>query len=457
MGSAAKGRRNVAPAILVLVTLALALPAHAEVARFGPFTVDSDRPGVIHLSGAIALNTAEAFREALAEFPDLAILTLDSEGGATFVAAAIGAEVSRHGLATAVLAGDGCFSACPLIFFAGESRLAIGPLGVHQISFQRGASLSPEDVQYGVSRYIEVLVSLDLHPEIILAALGTGPDDMHVFSRVEVAEWGIERDPDAVLALLELDPPPARDAAIAEIEDAFAALLADEAGLRARVEADVDPLSEEVWAALRTVLAAALLDPASGERLLSAFEANGLTLDAVLAEDNPDFDWFLSWFESNLTIDGFLRLSTADHEWYLGYTRAVFDWLEAERPEACTDPDILLDPAMSVAYVGSLGAEGRKDYVARMLRAIDAAYSAREPEFPSNDTRRFTAENAVAEAIMRVATEHPRGAELMAPDPGSPIDLCLVTQLTVEAIDSLPADIRADALLLLLEPVPYAM
>ncbi|MCW5696719.1 MAG: hypothetical protein KIS96_08295 [Bauldia sp.] len=188
--------------------LLAALPAQAEITRFGPFAVDSDEPQIIHLAGDIGIDAARAFRAALEAFPDLSVVTLDSNGGATFVAAAIGVEVGRRGMSTAVLSGDGCYSACPLIFFAGESRAALGAIGVHQISFPRGVPLAPEDVQFGVARYLEVLIRLDLHPEVILAAIGTPPDRMHVFTRAEIEEWGIEHEPEIALALLGWAPVP---------------------------------------------------------------------------------------------------------------------------------------------------------------------------------------------------------------------------------------------------------
>ncbi|MEF2555373.1 hypothetical protein VQ044_03665 [Aurantimonas sp. C2-5-R2] len=116
---------------LVLLT---ALPADAEVQRFGPFSIDNSRPNVISLSGDIDAGSALNFRRALAATPDAELLVLNSPGGLVAMGLLIADDVYQRKMATMIPAGSGCYSSCALIFLAGDERQVDGELGVHQIT-----------------------------------------------------------------------------------------------------------------------------------------------------------------------------------------------------------------------------------------------------------------------------------------------------------------------------------
>jgi ATP-dependent protease ClpP protease subunit len=161
------------------------------------FQLPADDPDAIVLNAEITAGSPAEFKQALAKRPDARVLILNSEGGDVEGALVIAREVRRLGLKTYVPAGDGCYSACAYIFFAGENRIAKGELGVHQIS-QDVADIAAAQAVLG-----DVLDALDefgVKHQVISNMLRTKPEDMYVFSDKEIAEFDINRGPPIAVA-----------------------------------------------------------------------------------------------------------------------------------------------------------------------------------------------------------------------------------------------------------------
>ncbi|KQR79432.1 hypothetical protein ASG03_12090 [Rhizobium sp. Leaf341] len=111
-------------------------------------------------------------------------------------------DIHQRRLATYIPKESKCFSACSFVFLAGDERKVDGALGVHQIS-----SESPDLVgaQLAISDIIEMLNRFGTPMDVMHIMFKTPPDDMHVFSQGEVAEYklnrtsGLEKPPTAIV------------------------------------------------------------------------------------------------------------------------------------------------------------------------------------------------------------------------------------------------------------------
>ncbi len=158
--------------------------------RFGPFAVDDTNPGVIVLDGDIDVNSGLNFRRALQAAPTAKLVTLNSPGGSVQMGLLIADDIHERKLATYIPKESKCFSACSFVFLAGNERKVDGALGVHQIS-----SDTPDLVgaQLAISDIIEVLNRFETPMDVMHIMFKTPPDDMHVFSQEEVAQYKLNR------------------------------------------------------------------------------------------------------------------------------------------------------------------------------------------------------------------------------------------------------------------------
>jgi len=154
------------------------------------FELPADEPDVISLSAEITPTTPSDLDRALEARPDAHTLVLNSPGGAVDSALVVAQEVRRRGMRTYVPDGMGCYSACAYIFFAGQNRIADGELGVHQIS-QDVADIVMTQITIG--DILDALDEFGVQHQVISYMLRTPPEDMYVFSRLEVSELGINR------------------------------------------------------------------------------------------------------------------------------------------------------------------------------------------------------------------------------------------------------------------------
>ncbi|KKX26751.1 hypothetical protein YH62_23760 [Rhizobium sp. LC145] len=99
-------------------------------------------------------------------------------------------DIHQRKLATYISKESKCFSACSFVFLAGAERKVDGALGVHQIS-----SDSPDLVgaQLAISDIIEVLNRFGTPIDVMHIMFKTPPNDMHVFSQEEVAQYKLNR------------------------------------------------------------------------------------------------------------------------------------------------------------------------------------------------------------------------------------------------------------------------
>lgn len=175
--------------MMVLATLALAPAAAQPHLEQGVYAL----PGyALVISEEITPDTLVNFGILVKQNPDLSIVILNSPGGKVYPAMVIAEMIHKHGLSTAVIEGSLCASACSIIFLAGKARLALGDLGVHQIS---GVS-DPSLTQSTISDIYSSLTTFGTHPKVIELMLKTPPDEMYYFSRQELVDYGLNRKVD---------------------------------------------------------------------------------------------------------------------------------------------------------------------------------------------------------------------------------------------------------------------
>ncbi len=169
--------------VLALAMGLLSTSAHGEGITPSP------QDKTITFDGEITARSPLAFKKALDAAPWAETVILNSPGGFVQSALLMAEEVKERKLSTIVPADGLCVSACAFVFLAGEGREVKGQLGVHQIYGLKNES----QVQVELSDVIEALNSYGVAPELIPIMLRTAPDGMHMFSREEIANYGIER------------------------------------------------------------------------------------------------------------------------------------------------------------------------------------------------------------------------------------------------------------------------
>ena len=151
--------------------------------RVGAFVVFNDVQDAILLDGEITVTTPLELRRALTLRPDAKTLVLSSPGGLVARALIVADDIHRLGMSTVIPKGFGCYSACSFIFLAGQSRLASGELGVHQMASEVP---DPSGVQYSTADILDALAAFDVPPEVITRMLRTPNESMYVFTQEEV-------------------------------------------------------------------------------------------------------------------------------------------------------------------------------------------------------------------------------------------------------------------------------
>jgi len=181
---------------LVCVVLSAGSASGQQWRTFGPFVVDAADPFAVILDGEIDKGAADTFERVIEVYPAVQVVILNSPGGSLVEAIGVASMVYEHGLDTYIPANAACYSACAYVFLAGEMRLAEGELGVHQ--FRSTGEVDEYTTQVAVAVIIELLDLFQVAPEVRFLMLTTPPERMHVFSRQEVAAYGIERTDVAV-------------------------------------------------------------------------------------------------------------------------------------------------------------------------------------------------------------------------------------------------------------------
>lgn len=173
----------------VLVYFLFLVSGSADTQRFGAFSVDPQN-GIVRLDGDIDAGSALNFRRALAAAPDAKLLLLNSDGGLVAMALLIADDVNSRKMSTLVPVGAKCYSACSLIFFAGEERQVDGKLGVHQLSSDTGNLIS---AQHSISDILDVLNRFETPIEVLTIMFRTPPQEMYIFSREDIERLQLNR------------------------------------------------------------------------------------------------------------------------------------------------------------------------------------------------------------------------------------------------------------------------
>lgn len=174
-----------------LVSAALTLISGAAVGQsFGNFTAYPE-DGAVLLSGIIGPDSPEDFRKALAAAGEAKTVVLRSPGGVVDSALDIAATIKNRQLLTFVEEGQNCASACSIIFFAGQQRVALGELGVHQMSSPGGGSLT--GLQFILADVLSAFDAFDVDDRVLQKMLRTPAETMYYFTTAEKEAWGIDR------------------------------------------------------------------------------------------------------------------------------------------------------------------------------------------------------------------------------------------------------------------------
>ncbi|MEO0767303.1 MAG: hypothetical protein AAFY75_14910 [Pseudomonadota bacterium] len=153
--------------------------------------------GTYRLEGAIGDGDAARLIDLIdAADPVPDTLVLQSPGGSVADALALGRHIRGNGIATQMLAGEFCYSACPYMLAAGASR-DIDPdafVGVHQHYFGEKtflpAAFAVEDIQRGQGEVMTYLDEMGIDPLLMQHALSTPPDEIYVLLPEELERYG---------------------------------------------------------------------------------------------------------------------------------------------------------------------------------------------------------------------------------------------------------------------------
>jgi hypothetical protein len=164
-----------------------------------PFPTESTPDGgvvIIHLSGEIEPAILTRIRATAQKLDAARVLVVDlnSPGGNVGTAIQLGRVVRQVGALTMVGDGEGCYSACSLIYLAGVARsLGRGAkLGLHRpYAIEVG---STEDYQQMLGLIRDYLTSLNVSPRVYDIMVSTPPASIRVFmaGEAENQELGIE-------------------------------------------------------------------------------------------------------------------------------------------------------------------------------------------------------------------------------------------------------------------------
>lgn len=154
--------------------------------------------GVWRLEGAIAEGDAERLIPQIDRAsPEISTLVLQSSGGSVRDALDLGRHLRASGIATEVLSGEFCYSACPYLFAGGKTRTAAAAasIGVHQHYFGENALLpafvAVEDIQRGQAEVMGFLDDMGIDPLVMRHALVTPPDEIYILLPRQLVDYGL--------------------------------------------------------------------------------------------------------------------------------------------------------------------------------------------------------------------------------------------------------------------------
>lgn len=123
-------------------------------------------------------------------------LILQSPGGSVRDALELGRHLRESGIATTLLAGEFCYSACPYLLAGGAKRVidADASVGVHQHYFGENSLLpafvAVEDIQRGQAEVMVYLEEMGIDPLVMQHALSTPPNEIYVLLPEDLQRYG---------------------------------------------------------------------------------------------------------------------------------------------------------------------------------------------------------------------------------------------------------------------------
>lgn len=157
----------------------------------------------VTITGQIAPGDAGRFADFMQTVAEPATQAfLNSPGGSVSDALAIGRELRRFEVNTAMTGSDICLSACPYILAGGVKRtVEDGALvGVHQHYFGENtalpAFLAVEDIQRGQGDVMVYLAEMDIDPLVMQHALVTPPDEIYLLTAEELTRYQLTTPPE---------------------------------------------------------------------------------------------------------------------------------------------------------------------------------------------------------------------------------------------------------------------
>jgi hypothetical protein len=150
---------------------------------------------ILFMNGPIVRGDAarfDAFIAGLAHVPDQ--IALNSPGGIVDEALTIGRSLRAREMATLILPGMACVSACPYMLAGGTERLVSlrGVVGLHQHYYDAPAYMpvffAVEDIQYNQGRTMEYLIEMGIDPALMRFGLSTPPDDIYILVEDELLD-----------------------------------------------------------------------------------------------------------------------------------------------------------------------------------------------------------------------------------------------------------------------------
>ncbi len=175
---------------LIIFNAVLSTLIQVEAAVALDMRFPSEQTNSILMEGEIELGSAEEFENLLLQAPSANRVILNSIGGNVLAALKIADLVKQKRISTYIPRSGVCLSACSYIFFAGQSRIADGQLGVHQISSEEP---DLQTAQFLLSEVVRILIDSGASGRVIQAMLSTPPDAIYIFSDYEVAEYDVNR------------------------------------------------------------------------------------------------------------------------------------------------------------------------------------------------------------------------------------------------------------------------
>lgn len=158
--------------------------------------------GAWRLEGTIAEGDAQRLIPQIDQAdPQIEALVVQSGGGSVRDALDLGRHLRAAGIATEILPGEVCYSACPYLFAGGVRRTAAASasIGVHQHYFGENsllpAFIAVEDIQRGQAEVMGYLDDMGISPLVMRHALATPPDEIYILLLEELERYGFLSDP----------------------------------------------------------------------------------------------------------------------------------------------------------------------------------------------------------------------------------------------------------------------